>query len=133
MKKDIEFPVVEDIAVVVAREEDVQDAPWNVYLLNLKSKEVTGVLITSKGYGQHEGRNVKTSTLRHFFEKIGSKSYVKVEHFPDHLFSISNEFWVSFYEDGLLHDKKYIFVTGSVSDENLIHIPLLNRKGVMIK
>ncbi|MCB0395251.1 MAG: hypothetical protein KDD36_01280 [Flavobacteriales bacterium] len=133
MKKDIKFPDVEDVAMVVAREGDHVDDAWNVYLINMKKKPISRVMITSKGYGESGGREVKTSTLRHFFEVINPRSFVKVEYFPDHLFGVSNEFWLSFYLDGLLHDKKYIFVTGSISEENLITIPLLKLPGVMIK
>lgn len=134
MKKDINPPAVEDIAIAIVREKnELDEVVWNVYMLNLKDRAIEGVLVTSKGYGYFEGEDVKTSVLRHFLDVIPAKSYAKVEPIVESLFGLNNEFWVSFYLDKVMYDKKYVFLAESVREDNFIHIPFIEKKGVMIK
>jgi hypothetical protein len=131
MKKDIVIPKVEDLAIAIipGAEEDL----WDVYLLNLKSTPLTSVLINSNGYGEIDGERVKTTTLRHFFEEIPPQSYTLIEPIQDKLFSLANEYWVSFVIDELMYDKRYIFVHGSIAKEHFTTVPFLAKKGVMIR
>jgi hypothetical protein len=134
VKKDIIFEKVEDVAVAVIPETDEKgEEEWSVYLVNLKEEQIDGVLISSKGYGNLDGKNVKTSMLRQFFEKINPKDYVKVELIDKKLFSINNEFWVSFWYRGNIFDKRYVFVTESIVENNFTNIPVIGKRGVMIK
>lgn len=134
MIKDILIERVEDVAVAVIPEEDEKGMEeWIVYLLNLKENPIDGVLISSRGYGSLEGRNIKTSTLRQFFEKISAQDYVKIEWIDKRLFGITNEFWVSFWYQGTLYDKRYVFVTESIVENNFTEIPMIGKRGVMIK
>lgn len=134
MKKDIIHPVVEDVAVAIVRElNDKGETEWNVYLLNLKEEEIEGVLVTSSGYGELDGEQRKTSTLRHFLDIIPGRSFAKIEPIMENLFGISNQYWVSFYLHKQIYDKKYVFLAESIKEENFITIPLIGKKGVMIK
>lgn len=134
MKKDIHPPAVEDIAIAIVREKnELDEVVWNVYMLNLKDRPIEGVLVTSKGYGYFEGEDVKTSVLRHFLDVIPAKSYAKVEPIVESLFGLNNEFWVSFYLDKVMYDKKYVFLAESVREDNFIHVPFIDKKGVMIR
>ena len=136
MKKDIELPKVEGIAVAVVQEEnELGNSEWNVYFLNLKDVELEKVMISSKGYGENKttGERVKTSMLRHLFEKVEPKSFIKVEPIIEDVLGLSNEYWVSFFIDNKMYDKKYIFLAESITEDNLTTIPLVNKKGVMIK
>jgi len=49
------------------------------------------------------------------------------------LFSIANEYWVSFSFDDNLYDKKYVFVQGALDESNFTDIPFLDCRGVMIR
>jgi hypothetical protein len=134
MRKDIILPVVEDVALAVVKEENELGHPeWNVYIINLKEEDLKGVLISSKGYGVINDESVKTSILRHFIEEIPAKSFAKVELIMEDVFGLSNEYWVSFYLNQMMYDKKYVFLAESIKEENFITIPLINKKGVMIK
>lgn len=134
MKKDINPPLVTDIAVAIVKEQnEEQEEVWNVYLLNLKKELIEGVLVTSKGYGFYNGEEVKTSVLRHFLDTIPSKDFAKIEPIVENLFGLNNEYWVSFYLHGVMYDKKYIFLAESIKEENFIEIPLIKKRGVMIK
>lgn len=134
MKKDIAPPTVEDIAVAVIKEtNELNESEWNVYLINLKKEKIEGVLVSAHGYGFHNGEEVKTSTLRHFLDEVGPRSFVKFEPILETLFGLNNEFWLSFYINKVMYDKKYIFLPETIKEENFILVPLVNKKGVMIK
>jgi hypothetical protein len=131
MKKDIEIPKVENIAMAVVKENDSDE--WFAHLINLKPEQIHHILVVSKGYGMQEGEDVKTSVLRHYWEELDGNSFLKVEPIMPKLFGISNEYWVSFYIDRTIYDKKYIFLPETIIDNNLTDIPVIGKKGIMIK
>ena len=75
----------------------------------------------------------KTTTLRHFFEEIEANSAVKVEPIQSKLFHLTHEYWISFVQEDYMYDKKFIFVKGSIDEAHFTQIPLVNKRGVMIK
>jgi hypothetical protein len=134
MKKDIIPPIVEDIAVAIVKEQNEMDeSEWNVYLLNFKQEDIEGVLVTSKGYGFYNNEDVKTSILRHFLDVVKANDFKKIEPIVENVFGLNNEFWVSFFIKKIMYDKKYVFLPETIKEENLILIPLINKKGVIIK
>ena len=133
MRKDIEIPIVTDIAVaIVAETNELNQEEWNAYIINLKSKPIEGVLISSRGYGELNNEKRKTSELRHFLDVMEPKSYKKIEPIIEDVFGLNNEYWVSFYLEHKMFDKKFIFLAESIRKENCINIPILNKKGVLI-
>lgn len=134
MKKDLPENIVEDLAMaVVLISESPEVKNWTVYLVNLKNEPINNVLISSKGYGEKDGRTVKTSVLRHFLGDLEANSFKGVEAIDTEVFGLTNEYWLSYYINGVIYDKKFIFLPESIVDENLIRIPLVNKPGVMIK
>lgn len=140
MIKDIPEFKVEDVAIAVVREDESipieglnEEVEWSVYIINLKDKALGNVLITSEGYGDIDGEKRRTSTLRHFMETVPAKSFARIESIMENVFGLNNEYWISFYQNGDIYDKKYIFLAESITSDHLINIPLINKKGVMIK
>jgi hypothetical protein len=134
MKKDIIPPVVEDVGVAVVKEKNKEgEEEWNVYLLNFKKEAIEGVLVSSTGYGELNGEKRKTSTLRHFLDTVAPRAYKKIEPIHEEVFGLSNEYWVSFFLHKTMFDKQYVFLAESICETNLINIPLINKKGVLIK
>jgi hypothetical protein len=134
VKKDLPQNKVEDIAIAVALEgENPQDQLWYVYLINLKDKPIETILVTSRGYGQKDGKDVKTSTLRHMFPMLESGSAALIEPIDRQTFGLNNEYWVSYYQGNNIYDKKFIFLPESIIEANFIRIPVINKPGVMIK
>jgi hypothetical protein len=134
MLKDIQRPVVENIVMAVVREANEEgEMTWNVYLVNLYDTPINNVLVSSHGYGSYEGRDVKTSVLRHHIDSVEPNEYAKIETIMDNLFGLNNEFLVSFYIDKHLYDKKYVFLPESIKESNLTMIPVINKRGVMIR
>lgn len=133
MKKDLPENIVQNITIAVVLEsESPESKVWNVYLINEKNQEIQNVLITSKGYGEKDGTNVITSTLRHFIGNVAPHSFEKIEAIDEQVFGLTNEYWLSFYIDNIIYDKKYIFLPESIIEGNLILVPLVNKLGVII-
>src|ERR1700744_2810497 len=98
MIKDLPDNTVKDIAIAVALEkESVESKIWYVYLINLKNEPIENVLITSKGYGEKDGQQVKTSTLRHMFEVVDPQSFKLIEPIDEQTFGLNNEYFLSYY------------------------------------
>ena len=133
MKKDLPENIVENISIAVVLENSGPESKtWKVYLLNLKTDPLETVLVSSKGYGEKDGEQVKTSILRHSLGDIPAQSFAGIELIDEQVFGLTNEYWLSYYLNGNIYDKKFIFVPESIVDTNLIRIPLLNKPGVMI-
>ncbi len=132
MKKDVEIPKVENVAVAILKEAERDDDEWGVYLINLKDVALRNVFITSTGYGEINGERRQTSTLRHYFENLAPNTAIKVEPIMDFAFGLSNEFWVSFYIGEQVFDKQFVFLPETISPANFTLVPVLERKGVMI-
>jgi hypothetical protein len=133
MIKDLPENNVKDIAIAVALEkESAETKLWYVYLINLKKEPIENVLITSKGYGEKDGEQVKTSTLRHMFPIVQGKASVLIEPIDEQTFGLSNEYWLSYYIGTQIYDKKFIFMPESIVEMNFIKLPVINKVGVMI-
>jgi hypothetical protein len=133
MIKDIPELIVENVAIAIVREKnELDETVWNSYLINLKDQKIEGVLVTSTGYGELNQEKVKTSTLRHFLDEVEPHSFVKIEPIIEEVFGINNEYWLSFYINKIMYDKRYVFLAESITEANFTTIPLINKKGVMI-
>lgn len=132
MKADIPFPKVEKVGIcAVPSMEDDFDG-WKVYILNLLEDDLNNVLISTRGYGIKDKSEVKTSQLRHYFEVVASMSAQIIEVIPKVLTGLNNQYWVSFYIDGVIYDKKFIFLPDTLLGKNLTDLPLLNQQGILI-
>ncbi|MEK6153009.1 hypothetical protein WIW50_07110 [Flavobacteriaceae bacterium 3-367] len=129
MRKDIEIPVVKDVHVAIIHEwnDEFLSKDWNAYIINNRDSKIDMVLIVSKGY---DG-NRKTSTMRHGIGVVQAKSYEKIEPLQEDIFALNNEFYVTFYADDKLYEKKYFFEKNTVNPNNLIHIPLIEKEGIL--
>lgn len=135
MREELMGPKVEKVGVAVVQQlSETGDKIYNVYLLNLREDIMEGIIITSKGYGvnANTGETVKTSTLRHCLEVLLPQEAAKIEPIMEDVFGLANEYWVSFYIDSVMYDKKFVFVPESISESNLKKIPVLGETGVMI-
>lgn len=135
MREELKGPVVENVHMVIIPEINEEGGIQHyVYLLNLRDDIMEGIIITSRGYGENvtTGEKVKTSTLRHSLEVLLPEEYAKIEPIMDDLFGLTNEYWVSFWADDVMYDKKFIFLPDTINEKNYTEIPKLGKKGVMI-
>ncbi len=131
MKKDIDIPKVEDVFVAAVREEnkEFRSMDWNAYLINDRNTAIDTVLIVSKGYDDKD----VTSTMRHTIKELPPQSFAKVEFLQDEVLKLNNEFSVSFFSEGKMFHKKYLFRRNSINEKALQEIPVMARKGILLK
>lgn len=135
MREELKGPKVENVGVAVVEQFDENDNKVHyVYLINLRDDIMEGIIVTSKGYGMNvkTGEKVQTSMLRHCLEVLLPNEAAKLEPIMEDVFGLANEYWVSFYVDGKMYDKKFIFLPETISEKNMKEIPALGMKGVMI-
>jgi len=134
MRKDIHTPKVEGVAMAVVREADADgEEGWYVYLINQRDVALENVLVSSRGYGELAGETRRTSEMRHFLERLGPRSWARIERIVEDVFGLSNQYWLSFYIGREIHDKKYIFLPDSIQEAHFTDLPLMERRGVMIE
>lgn len=133
MKQDITVPTVTGVLVAaVPRDGQFDEDIWDIYVINERDTPMDTVLITSQGYGSIDGRNKTTTVLRHFHQLLAPKSFVKVEPIQRELFGIQNEYWISFNDGQQMLDKRFIFEAGTIREEAMISVPVLNKAGVAV-
>jgi len=133
MKKDLPKNIVKDIGIAIVLESaSPTSKSWYVYLINQKEETLSNVLISSKGYDFTDGKDIQTSILRHSLGEVKGTSYAKIEPIDEAIFGLTNEYWLSYYIDGIIYDKKFIFLPESIVDSNFVRIPILNMPGVLI-
>lgn len=133
MKKDIYLEEVKNISIAIVPENLASGEPeWVVYFLNLKDVPVSSVLINAEGRGMVAGEERHTATMRFFLDKVEAKSFKKFEMILPEAFALNNQYWVSFYIDQTIFDKKYIFAANTINQDRLVIVPLLNKPGVLV-
>ena len=133
MKEDIKIPEVTNVFMAVVKEynEEFQCEDWNAYIINNKEVDLDMVLIVSKGYD--EDKLIETSLMRHKIDKLPANSFAKVELLQGEVLNLSNFFNVTYFEGSQMFDKKYLFEKGTIKESALRMLPLLNKRGVIIK
>lgn len=132
MKKDIEIPEVKNVTIAVVREKNLlNQEEWKVHLINNNTFPIENTLVASKGYGEKEGEQQRTSTLRHYLETVPANSSVLVEPIDPTLFHLNNEYWVSYYVGAQIYDRRFVFVPDTICEANLTFIKELEKEGVL--
>jgi hypothetical protein len=132
MKKDIEIHDVKNVTLAVVREKTLLHADeWKVYLINKNSFPLENTLVASTGYGDQTGEIQRTSTLHHFLETVPGPGSTLIEPIDSSLFHLNNEYWVSFYQGTQIYDRRFVFVAGAISEENITFIKELEKEGVL--
>lgn len=129
MKKDIEIPIAKNIQIVAVREWDKEflTQSWYVYLVNNRKDALETVLVLTRGNSEDR----KTSILRHNLGNLKSKASVKVELIAEEVFGFTNEYMVTFFAEGKLFERNFVFEANSISEENSKHIDLMDSQGVL--
>jgi hypothetical protein len=129
--KDL-IPKVEGVFLALLEEKD--NAEYAVYLVNDRKDIMEGIIVTSVGFGENmqSGESLKTATLRHSLEVLLPEEYAKIELIVPEVFGLYNEYWVSFWIDEVLYDKKFLFLPDSIKIEDLTVLPRFNKKGILL-
>ncbi|MBC9794335.1 hypothetical protein [Sinomicrobium weinanense] len=131
MKKDIEIPVVKDVYVAVVREwnEEFLSKDWNAYIINNQKTPIEMVLVVSRGY---DG-DTRTSVMRHGIGVVGARDFAKIELVQEEVFGLHNEFYVTFFSEGKLYEKKYLFSKNTIRESALTDLPVMEQQGILAK
>ncbi|GBF18097.1 hypothetical protein GQ41_3809 [Arenibacter algicola] len=129
MKKDIEIPIAKNVHVAIIHEwnDEFLEKNWNAYLINDRDSKIEAVIAVSNGY---EGDR-KTSTMRHGLGDIPAKSFRKIEILQEDILAFNNEFFVTFFADDKLYEKRFLFEKYSISESNLGPVPVMELEGIM--
>ncbi len=128
MRKDIEIPEVKDIYIAAIKEwdDDFLSQNWNVYLINNSQRDMEATIVVSRG----SDADRKTATLRHGLGTIAAQSTRKIEFIAEEVLPFKNEFLLTFFAEGKLYDRTFVFEPGAINEGNLKPIPLLEEEAV---
>jgi hypothetical protein len=132
MKADIPQPAVSGVFLALVIEPDFPDTPYTAYLINENKKDLTNAMVVSKGYGEVHGEQLQTSTLRHFYECIDAQNVQRIEPISVEALELTNEYWISYFIEGQVFDKKFVVLPGSTELGMEREIPFLGRPGILI-
>ena len=135
MKKDLIIPVVENVFLAAVQEwsDDFMEKVWFAYLVNDSDFLLEGVMIVSKAFGTINGEMKKTSLLRHAFLEVEPVSVKKIEMIYKDVLVLNNEFMITYFIDGTLYDKKFIFKANSITPDYVEEVPILFVDGVVVR
>jgi hypothetical protein len=135
MKKDIIIPEVENVFFAAVQEwsDDFMEKVWYAYLVNDSDFLIESVMVVSKAFGTIDGEMKKTSLLRHAFIEVHAVSVVKVEMIEKSVLELNNEFMLTFFMDGKLYDKKFIFKANFINETEVEEVPILFVDGVIVR
>jgi hypothetical protein len=136
MKEELLGPKVENVGVAVIQSvNEEKEKEYTVYLINMRDDIMEGIIVASTGYGENTvtGEKIKTSTLRHGIEVLLPNEIAKIEPIMPEVFGLSNEFWVSFWVEDVLYDKRFVFPAESIVEENFKYLEQFKRKGILLK
>ena len=129
MKKDITIPVVENIQVLAANEwdKDFLSKTWNIYVINNREDIIESVLVMSRG----KNKDKKTSTLRHGLGDLPPHTGAKVELITEEVFGFTNEYMVTFFAEGKLFDRAFVFKPFTIKETNAVFVDLMGQDCVL--
>ena len=135
MKKDIEIQEVKDVFIAaVLEQDDSENECWYIHFINNKNENLEGIMITSCGYiFTEKGREIVSSTFRHKIGDVLPKKSVKIEMIDSQVFEIYNEYWVSFFHDNRLMERKFIFGPYTIDKRFLEAVPVIKNKGILVR
>jgi len=131
VKKDIEIPIAKDVQVAIIREwnEEFLSKDWNAYIINNRADQIEMVMVVSKGFDEER----QTTTMRHSMGTILPSDFKKIELLQEEVLALDNEFFVTFFAEGKLFEKRFLFPKNTVSEKNLSTIPIIEKDGISAK
>lgn len=133
MKKDIQIPEVKDIHIGAVKQfnEDLQEDIWTVFLINNSPNTLETLFVVSQAQGTIEDVAKETTTFRHQYEALAPFTAIRVELLEKAVLDLENTFSVSYFLNGKLFDKRFVFSAQSVADHNTTKLPVIDVDGVL--
>lgn len=117
---------------VLAIQEQLKDEPlhWHIYIFNETDNDLATVLVTASGYGEVNGEDVKTSSMRYNVGDLSSYTAKRIEPISTEVMGLYNQYWVSFTLGGKLYDRKFTFPPSHISVQKSEEVKVLGAKAV---
>jgi hypothetical protein len=132
MKAHIPHPQVHGVFLALVFEPDYPETPFTAYLINQNQQALKNAMVVSYGYGDFKGEKIQTSTLRHFYEIIDPVGVQRIEPISAEAFGLTNEYWVSYFIENQIYDKKFIVLPGTTEMGLERELPILGQRGILI-
>ncbi len=129
MKKDIEIPIAKNIQLVATQEWDKEflQKNWYVYIINNRVDTIESVLVMSRG----ESKDKKTTTIRRNLGNLPPSTSKKIEFIQEEVLSFTNEYVVTFFAEGKLFDRTFIFEPQSINESNTVFVEVIGQECVV--
>lgn len=129
MKKDIDIPVAKDVYIAIIHEWDKEmlNKIWNAYVINDRDVAIEMTIVVSKGFNESK----KTATMRHGVGTIEAKSFKKFEPLQEEIFALDNEFYMTYFAENKLYERKIVFPQNTINSNNLSNIILIEKEGIL--
>lgn len=135
MKKDLLIPEVKNV-FIAAMETAAPDGTknWWIYLINATSGPLENILVNSRGYSDIDTKGgIQTASMRKTIKVLPAQTTAKLEPIMPEVFELFNEYWVSFFEDGQMKDRKFIFGPHTIDASFCEAVPILQKQGVLVR
>src|SRR5690606_5781673 len=103
---------------------------WYAYLINDSDDKLETVIVVSNATGVIDGEERKTSMMRHAFMEVPANSAIKVEMLEETVLQLHNSFMVTFFKNNMLFDKNYVFIAGTINEEDTVELPVIAKDGI---
>jgi hypothetical protein len=130
MLKDLQIVPVEGVELAIAKTPNEEgETNFYAYIINKKEFALQKVIIMSEAFENEDGSGRTTSKLRHFHDLIPPGKAAKIEAVDPSVFSFYNRFWVSFYINEQMYDKRFLILP--FKENALARIEELDLDGVL--
>ncbi len=130
MLKDLQIEPVEGVKLAIAKTPNEEgETNFYAYIINNKEFALQKVIIMSEAFENEDGSGRKTSKLRHFHDLIPPGKAAKIEAVDPSVFSFYNRFWLSFFINNKMYDKRFLVLP--FQEFALTEIEELDLKGVI--
>ena len=133
MLKDIHVDNNINVGVAIVRDLNYDvETEWTVFVVNLTNDPITNVMVTCKGYGIIDNEPKETTIMRYFLNDMEAQMAIKVEPINPDLFVLNNEYFLTFFQGGEMHDKKLIFEANTIIDKNFEIVDVVLQPGIYL-
>lgn len=131
MRKDIVIPEVKDVYIAAVQEmhEEFKTLDWNAYIINDGVEPLEMVLLTVQGYSDKE----MTTHTRHTVKLLPAKGFAKIEFLEESIFRLDNFYSVTYFLNNKMYEKRFEFPAHSISDTNVVALPVVGKEGVLAR
>lgn len=132
MKSDIEIPSADGVSIVFVPEKDKTGKRiYSVGVLNMRNNPISQVIINARGSGRIKGVEKHTDSIRFMIQDLPVGAFKAFEILVRNSTELTNEYRISFFENGILYDKKVTVPPKYVSLQKKQLIASIGKPGVI--